>query len=47
VQFVFFLLLPILFYYLDRLDPVKDHTMGWSVVAEKMPPDEYHPTAAQ
>ncbi len=35
VQLFFFLVLPILFFYLDRLDPVKDHTLGWSVVAER------------
>lgn len=35
IQFFFFLVLPILFFYLDRLDPVKDHTLGWSVVAER------------
>ena len=51
VMFIFFLVLPILFFYLDRLDTVKDHTLGWSVIAEKiaaekLPPDEHHSTAA-
>jgi hypothetical protein len=47
VQFIFFLVLPILFFYLDRLDPVKDHTLGWAIVAEKTPPDEHPPTPAE
>lgn len=36
IQFFFFLVFPILFFYLDRLDKQKDYTLGWSVVAEKM-----------
>jgi SAM-dependent methyltransferase len=39
LQFVFFLILPLFFYYLDRLDKVKDHTMGWVCIAEKVDPD--------
>ena len=35
VQFIFFIILPLLFFYLDRLDKVKDHTMGWVCIAEK------------
>lgn len=35
-QLIFFLIMPILFFYLDRLDKVKDHTMGWVCVAEKI-----------
>lgn len=35
-QVIFFFLLPLLFFYLDRLDKVKDHTMGWVCVAEKI-----------
>ena len=34
-QFLFFLLLPLLFYYLDRLDKVKDHTLGWVCIGQK------------
>lgn len=37
VQFVFFILLPLLLYYLDRLDRVKDSTLGWVCIAEKLP----------
>lgn len=37
VQTVFFVLLPLLLFYMDRLDQVKDHTMGWVCVAEKLP----------
>ena len=35
-QFIFFILLPLLFFYMDRLDKVKDHTMGWVCIAEKI-----------
>lgn len=34
-QFIFFFLLPLLLFYVDRLDKVKDHTMGWVCIAEK------------
>lgn len=44
-QFIFFLLLPLLFYYLDRLDKVKDSTLGWVCIAEKVAPDEQRSTA--
>jgi SAM-dependent methyltransferase len=46
VYLVFFLLLPLLLFYLDRLDRVKDHTLGWACIAEKLSPDEHHPTPA-
>ncbi|MFN2256764.1 MAG: class I SAM-dependent methyltransferase [Candidatus Promineifilaceae bacterium] len=36
VQAVFFALLPLLLYYLDDIDTVKDHTMGWVCIAEKV-----------
>lgn len=39
-QLFFFLLFPLVFFYLDRLDKVKDHTMGWVCIAEKIA-DEY------
>ncbi len=35
IQFIFFLLLPLILYEMDRLDKVKDHTMGWVCIAEK------------
>jgi hypothetical protein len=35
-QFIFFLALPLLLFYLDRLDKVKDHTLGWVCIAEKV-----------
>lgn len=35
-QFLFFLVIPLIFFYLDRLDKVKDHTMGWVCIAEKI-----------
>lgn len=34
-QLIFFILLPLLFYYLDRLDKVKDHTLGWVCIGQK------------
>lgn len=34
-QAIFFVLLPIFLYYLDRIDKVKDHTLGWVCIAEK------------
>lgn len=45
VYFTFFLALPLLLYYLDRLDTTKDHTLGWATVAEKVEPDEHGPAA--
>jgi len=39
VQTIFFALLPLLLYSLDDLDTVKDHTMGWVCVAEKIGSD--------
>jgi SAM-dependent methyltransferase len=44
VQFIFFLVLPLILYYMDRLDRVKDHTLGWVCIAEKKTADEYTPT---
>ena len=41
VQGLFFILLPLLFFYLDRLDKVKDHTLGWVCIAEKVADDEH------
>lgn len=35
VQAIFFILLPVVLFYLDRIDKVKDHTIGWVVIAEK------------
>ncbi|MCL4867956.1 MAG: methyltransferase domain-containing protein [Anaerolineae bacterium] len=35
-QAIFFIAIPLLFFYLDRLDKVKDHTMGWVCMAEKI-----------
>ena len=35
-QFVFFLVIPLILFYMDRLDKVKDHTMGWVCIAEKV-----------
>lgn len=40
VQAVTFYLLPLLLYELDRFDTVKDHTMGWVCIAEKVAPDD-------
>jgi SAM-dependent methyltransferase len=42
VQFVFALVLPLFLYYLDRLDKVKDHTLGWVCIAEKVDPRSDH-----
>lgn len=36
VYAVFFLALPLILYDLDRLDKVKDHTLGWACIAEKV-----------
>ena len=36
VQSLTFYTLPLLLYYLDRIDRVKDHTMGWVCIAEKV-----------
>lgn len=36
VQGVFFYTLPLLFYYLDHIDKIKDHTLGWVLIAEKL-----------
>lgn len=41
-QAMFFVLLPIFLFYLDRIDKVKDHTLGWVCVAEKCPDSESH-----
>ena len=35
VQAITFIALPLLFFYVDRIDTVKDHTMGWVCIAEK------------
>ena len=42
VQSIFFIMLPVLFFYLDRIDKVKNHTIGWVCIAEKVNPDEAH-----
>jgi SAM-dependent methyltransferase len=39
VQGIFFFTLPVLLFYMDRLDTVKDHTMGWVCIAEKTSAD--------
>lgn len=44
VQFIFFLILPLIFFYLDALDKTKDHTLGWSCIAEKPFVHEHPPT---
>ncbi len=36
VQLIFFLIIPLFLYYLDRLDRIKDHTLGWVCIAEKI-----------
>lgn len=36
VQGLFFILLPLPLFYLDRLDKQKDHTLGWVCIAEKV-----------
>lgn len=41
VQAIFFVLLPIVLYYMDRLDKVKDHTLGWVCIAEKVAKNEH------
>ncbi|MCL4262549.1 MAG: methyltransferase domain-containing protein [Anaerolineae bacterium] len=46
-QFVFFLCIPLIFFYLDRLDKTKDHTMGWVCIAEKLSSDEHSTTFTQ
>jgi hypothetical protein len=46
-QLVFFLLLPPILFYLDRLDTVKDHTLGWVCIAEKSSTDEHAAAPAQ
>lgn len=35
-QFIFALALPLLLYYLDRFDKIKDQTLGWVCIAEKI-----------
>ncbi|PIE81834.1 MAG: hypothetical protein CSA11_02900 [Chloroflexi bacterium] len=45
-QLIFFFLLPIFFYYLDRLDKVKDSTLGWVCIAEKVEANEHSSTIA-
>lgn len=52
-QALFFIILPVLFFYLDRIDTLKDHTLGWVCIAEKcvdsIPAthNEYNPEASQ
>ncbi len=41
VQVIFFIIIPLIFYYLDALDKTKDYTLGWSCVAEKPLADEH------
>lgn len=41
LHFFCFLVFPLILYYMDRFDKVKDHTLGWVCVAEKMAVDEY------
>ncbi|HSH01235.1 MAG TPA: class I SAM-dependent methyltransferase [Anaerolineae bacterium] len=40
VQAIFFVILPVIFYYLDRIDKDKDHTLGWCCIAEKIDPNQ-------
>jgi len=47
VQFVFFLVLPLILFYMDRLDKVKDHTMGWVCIAEKVDKDDHATTVTE
>ena len=44
-QLLFFIILPVIFFYLDRLDKVKDHTMGWVCIAEKIADEQPATTA--
>jgi SAM-dependent methyltransferase len=46
-QLVFFLMLPLFLFYLDRIDRVKDHTMGWVCIAEKVGPHEHAATVTE
>ena len=53
VQAIFFIALPLLLFYVDRIDRSKDHTMGWVCIAEKsgedsaLEPDEHNSEAAE
>ena len=47
VQLIFFIIIPLIFYYLDALDKTKDYTLGWSCIAEKPLPDESTPTLTE
>jgi SAM-dependent methyltransferase len=47
IQLLFFLILPLILFSLDRLDKTKDHTLGWACIAEKMSPDEHGSAAVQ
>ena len=38
IQGIFFFTLPLVFYYLDRIDKNRDHTLGWVLIAEKLEP---------
>ena len=40
IHFVFSLILPLILYYMDGLDKIKDHTLGWVCIAEKLSVDE-------
>jgi SAM-dependent methyltransferase len=41
VQSIFFVILPVFLFYLDRLDKTKDHTLGWVCIAEKITEHEH------
>ncbi|MDX1414532.1 MAG: methyltransferase domain-containing protein [Candidatus Promineifilaceae bacterium] len=40
-QALFFILVPVILFYLDRLDKVKNHTIGWACIAEKTGATDY------
>lgn len=37
IHAIFFITLPLILFYMDRLDTKKDHTLGWLCIAEKLP----------
>lgn len=39
LQIIFAIILPLFLYYLDRFDKIKDHTIGWVCIAEKVTPE--------
>jgi hypothetical protein len=37
-QFIFAIAIPLVLYYMDRFDKVKDSSLGWVCIAEKIDP---------